>query len=414
MSIENKLSNKKTIHRYILLFTFTYMVSYLTRINFGTVISEIIVAENIKKSLLSLAVTGSFITYGAGQLVSGYLGDRIQPKSLIFVALLLTATINALIPFSPNAYWMIGLWCVNGFVQAFMWPPLVRLMGSLFNTNEYAIACVTVSWGSSGGTILLYLLSPVIIFVSSWRMVFVFSAVCGLVMSFFWKKCCPKVQLIPSKKNQVDVAEKKAAAKSPLFSSVMLFVMLAITLQGSLRDGITTWMPSYIIETYSLGSELAILSGVILPLFSLLCFQITSFIYRKKITNPIDCAGIIFGVGFVAAVILTVFYNKSAFLSIFLSALLCGCMHGVNLLLVCMVPGHFEKFGNVSFASGLLNSFTYIGSAISTYGIALLCDAQGWGTTIALWAVIALVGTVVTLTQSKKYKKKVMDASING
>ena len=57
-----------------------YFVSYITRINYGTVLLEIVNSEGITKMSASMAVTGSFVTYGIGQLISGWLGDRIKPR----------------------------------------------------------------------------------------------------------------------------------------------------------------------------------------------------------------------------------------------------------------------------------------------------------------------------------------------
>lgn len=45
-----------------------------------------------------------------------------------------------------------------------------------------------------------------------------------------------------------------------------------------------------------------------------------------------------------------------------------ACMHGVNLILVCMLPVFFKEGGNVSTVSGTLNACTYVGSAFSTIG----------------------------------------------
>ena len=66
--------------RLTVLFTVTYMVSYMTRINFGAIVAEMESATQISRSLLSMALTGSFATYGAGQIVSGVCGDRLSPK----------------------------------------------------------------------------------------------------------------------------------------------------------------------------------------------------------------------------------------------------------------------------------------------------------------------------------------------
>ena len=103
----NKITDKKAADRIILLFMLTYLISYVTRINYGAVIAEIIDAEHIKKSIASLALTGSAVTYGAGQLISGYMGDRIQPKTLVFSGLAATTAANLLLPLCGNAYQMI-------------------------------------------------------------------------------------------------------------------------------------------------------------------------------------------------------------------------------------------------------------------------------------------------------------------
>ena len=59
-----KITDKKQISKFATLFMLTYMISYITRINYGAVISEMERATAFSKSLLSMAVTGSFITYG--------------------------------------------------------------------------------------------------------------------------------------------------------------------------------------------------------------------------------------------------------------------------------------------------------------------------------------------------------------
>lgn len=154
----------------------TYLVSYITRINYGTVIAEMVVRTHFSKALLSMALTGSFVTYGVGQLISGKCGDRFQPKVLVFAGLLVTTAMNLLIPLCRTPYQMAAVWCVNGFAQAFMWPPIVRLMAALLTDEEYKRASVVVSWGSSVGTIVIYLAAPAIISLSSWKGVFLFSA----------------------------------------------------------------------------------------------------------------------------------------------------------------------------------------------------------------------------------------------
>ena len=387
------------------LFSATYFISYLSRKNYATIIVEMESATGISESALSLAVTGSFITYGVGQIISGIFGDRISPKKLVSLGLLTTALMNFMIPLFENPYAMLGIWCVNGLAQAFMWPPIVKIMTSLFTEKQYNNAVVKVSWGSSVATIILHLISPLIISMTNWKGVFVFSGAAAIIMLLFWNALCEDVS--PSEtKTEEKTSEKKAI--NVLFSVTVLGVMLAIILQGMLRDGVETWMPSYIADAYNTDNSSAILSGVAIPLFSIVCFKLSAVLYEKLFKNPLFCAAVLFGVGALSALGLSLLSGKNAILSVVCMALLAGMMHGVNVILICMLPPFFKKYGIVSTASGVLNSCTYIGSAIATYGTAVITEKYDWSITLTVWLGIAVLGTVVCLLCVRPWKKKFM------
>lgn len=397
-----KLTDKRKINGVVFLFTMTYMVSYMTRINLGAVITAIVEDTGMTKTMLSAAVTGSAITYGVGQVISGWIGDRVSPKKLVFLGIMVSVLMNTLLIFCRDHVQMTAVWCVNGLAQAFLWPPLVKLMVALFDTYEYQRATTMVSWGSSFGTIVIYLLSPVVIMVSGWRMLFVITASAGAVMALCWLKFCKEPSFErPSRKPVYTPGQKR---EKGMFTPLLIAIMVAIMLQGALRDGVTTWMPSFISETFSFGSEIAILSGVCLPVFSIFSFRAALWIYERKPGNPVRCAGWIFAVGAAAALLLTFVCKGSPIASIGCMALLTGCMHGVNLLLICMVPPFVQRNGNVSTVSGVLNSCTYVGSAISTYGIALLSESAGWQVTAFVWFGIAALGAVICAVCSKIWK----------
>ena len=371
---------------------------------------EIIASGYAPKTVAALALTACSITYGAGQLVSGYLGDKFKPQNIILIGFIITALMNLCVGTVGDGSILVFLWAINGFAQAFMWPPLVKILSNLLNDDDYKKACVRVSWGSSLGTVSMYLLAPVIIKFFDVRIVFVISGALAAVMAIIWKsvyekykpfKVCGNSEEKPSRKAE---ANSTSAVKFNKSSIVLLaLIMLAIMLQGALRDGVTNWTPTYISEIFKLNSSISILTGVILPVFSLLSFTFVSFVNRKFIKNELVCAGVTFGVGAASAVLLLAFGSSNVALSLVLLALLVGSMHGVNLILVCMIPAYFARFGKVSFISGLINSCTYLGAAISTYGIAVFTDVFGWNKTIVLWSVVAFLGALICIAISKKW-----------
>ena len=433
----------------------TYFVSYLTRINYGAVLLEIVRTEGYTKTAVSMAVTGAFVTYGAGQLISGFLGDHVKPQLLIFIGLLTTAALNVAVPLVVRPDIVLVLWSINGFAQALMWPPLVRIMSAYMSNEQYKKSCVKVSWGASVATIVIYLLAPVCIRFLGWKSLFFLCAAIAGVYAFCWRSGMKKVQKhlepIEERTGGIHAEESKHADRnlhkngdmqesrdvhtsrdmhtnedghanrdlhtakkrknsaglhvsSGLVVTIGL-IMLGIVMQGALRDGITTWMPTYISETFQLGSQASILTGVALPVFSIVCIQLASVVNRKLIRNEMLCAAALFLPGCIGAVVLAFCPDSDAVLSVLLSTVITGSMHGVNLILTSMIPPYFKKYGNVAFISGLLNSCTYLGSALSSYGIAYAAQVKGWRFVTILWAAVATAGTLLCLCDAGRWKQ---------
>lgn len=397
-----KLTDKKKINATILLFTVTYTVSYMTRINLGAMITEIVAKTDMTKAMLSTAVTGSAITYGFGQILSGYIGDRVSPKRLVFLGLLVTTVMNLLIPLCADHIQMSAVWCINGLAQAFMWPPLVKLMVGLFSQSDYQRASTIVNWGCSFGSIAIYLLSPLMILLGSWKLLFFVTSVAGLSMALCWLRFCEEPAFEKTVRGSRRVYGDRKDAR--LFTPLLVAIMAAIVLHGALRDGVATWMPSFVSETFRISSAVSILSGVCLPVFAIISLRLALALYQRMPGKPLHCAALIFVLGAAAALVLTVVSNGSPVGSIACMAVLTGSMHGVNLMLICMVPPFFQRHGNISTVSGILNSCTHIGSAISTYGIALLSESAGWQTTAFVWFLIAALGAAVCAVCSRVWK----------
>lgn len=372
----------------IYLSSVVYMISYITRSNYSAVISEMVTSTGLAKSALSVALTASFITYGGGQLISGYFGDRVQPRTLIAIGLATTSCMNLLIPLCSTPGQMTVVWCLNGFAQAFMWPPIVKLLFCVLSAEDYSRGCVRVSWGSSIGTMLVYLMAPLLILTLGWKSVFTVSAIFSILGLLAWLKACPNIELTPPK------AKTAGGSFKPAVLPALILVMLGIIMQGILRDGVTTWMPSYLSETFGLRNEISILAGIVLPIFTIFCYSIANYLYLK-LKKVLLCSILIFAVSAAACGVLYLLSDRSPVVSVALSAIITGCMHGVNFMLIGVAPTVFGKDGNVSIYSGILNCSAYMGSAISAYVIPLATENAGWDATIFLWLCIALAGVLV-------------------
>lgn len=378
----------------------------MTRINYGAAITAIIESLGISKTLASMAVTGSFITYGSGQILNGIMGDYVKPRTMIFCGLVITALCNIAMSALSNVYIMTAVWCINGFAQSMMWPPLTRIMAENLSPEEYNKACAAVSASASVATILIYIIVPLCIILSGWRAVFLLSAALGLLVGFLWLfKINSLVTTKPigdENKNTSNPAVSPMSFRFLLLHSGLIPIMIIILLQGYLRDGLTTWMPAYINDIYRIGTSNSILSTAVLPIFAILSVYASSYLY-KSIKNEIKASAIIWFVGLASSLFLIFVYSSQVVISIALMAIITGCMHGVNFMLISILPARYKESGRVSTVSGILNTFTYVGSAISSYGIAKLSESYGWKFTIITWSIVALCGIILNIICVKKW-----------
>lgn len=63
--------------------TLVYFASYVMRINFTVMLVKVCSDMGVDKLELAGVVAGLTIAYGAGQIVSGLMGDRIRPALLL-------------------------------------------------------------------------------------------------------------------------------------------------------------------------------------------------------------------------------------------------------------------------------------------------------------------------------------------
>ncbi|MBQ9079469.1 MAG: MFS transporter [Clostridia bacterium] len=407
-----KIENKKTALLLAWLCSLTYLGSYLTRVNFGAVTVEIINSTGWEKSAISVVTTALFISYGAGQLVSGKLCDKYDSHKIASIGLLCSAIMNLCIPFCTSIPQMTVIWFVNGFAQSMMWPPIVKILATHCHTEDYQRASVIVSLGSTAGTMLVYLISPVCIELAGWKMVFYICAGTTILIWAMWTFCYPwlmsRAERSEAEQHPADVAQQSDAAveRMPrLLYFVLCPILLSAVVLGALRDSITTWLPSYISETFNMGESISVLSGVIIPILTAIIYPLSLKVYRKFFTNELTCAAAIFGLSALSAVLLYFTYSSSPIISVLLLAFICAAQHGINFLIIVLSPKRFSRFGNVGTISGLLNSFVYVGSAISIWGIAKIAESAGWRATIAVWGIAAAAGIALCLVVSRKWSQ---------
>lgn len=381
-----------------------YFISYLARLDYSAVMAEMIARNVLDKEGAGLIGTALFFAYGAGQLVSGYLGDKIKPQYIICCGLLLSAVCNALMPFFETVAALAVIWSVNGLAQAMLWPPIVKIMSGSLREEQYAKGVFWVSTASHLATICVYLVVPLVIAVSGWKSVFWYAGGAAFaVLILFAAGYCRIKETSVSMPTPTE--EKKTdSLKNAFLSSGLILILIAIVLQGILRDGITSWMPTYMTEVFGMSAALSILLNVLLPVFSWGCILVAGFLYKKVFKNEILQSIFFFALAFLFSVIFLL-GKDNEIVALASAALITGCMHAINLTLICYVPMRYKNTGKVSLVSGITNAFTYVGSTISSYGFAAVSVSYGWECLAYIWIGAGVLGVVILAFGLRLWKK---------
>ncbi len=402
-----KVISKNQMRTLCLLCCFVYFVSYLTRLNYAVCMVEIQKTLQISKNIAGLPVTASFLSYGAGQIICGFLGDKHRPQKMILMGITGTTLCNLLVVFLPRIEIMIPAWFINGFFQSMLWPPLVRIMAENLDEDWYRRGCVWVSLSSSGATVALYLTAPLFIQAAGWKTVFYLAIFAGFTAVAVW---CRSTRKLFEGSGAGETGARRQWAASPkekadirLFGGVpIVSILMAIVLHGMLKDGITTWMPVYMAEMFGMSSSQSILSTAVLPICSVFSTLFSSvLLYRLK--NEVLTAALLFGMGTIAGISMLPAYDSYPAICVVMMMIITGCMYGINLMLISRVPGHFAGRGNVSTVSGILNAATYMGSALSIYVFGAVAENMGWMAVVAIWGAVAMAGILFLALGIRKW-----------
>lgn len=395
-----------------------YFFAYFGRMNYSACMAAIIVAEGYSKGMVGLVGTGLFITYGLGQIFSGFLGDYVAPRKMIVVGLIGSSLSNLFMCLAPNLNFMIVAWCVNGFMQSLLWSPIVRLFAQYFTSQVRGTLGVYINSTVPVGTLATYGFTALILeMTGNWKLVFFGSFVVVMITAIGW---WISTGLLLPKLTRVDLADAAPAAaakptevqKAPLgelvLSSGMVFMCLVLMMQGMLKEGITAWMPNLMGERFEIGTTLAIVSTALIPMFNIIGISIAAAV-RKMIGDEVRCSFFLFIAGTMALVILYITSFIGLIPMFVFFSIATTIMMAVNTVYVGVVPGYFAKKGRSSSVSGILNAFVNLGIATSMFATGAFSEAFGWDMTMIFWCVCGGVGIFASLIGYqiwKNYKVK--------
>ena len=418
MSDMKKIISGRTTALFVAVCWMAYSFSYIGRLNFSASMAEMTNSGVLLKSEAGAVTTGFFICYGLGQFLSGWLGDKVPPRYLVFTGLACSSLINFAISFGPPVALMTVLWSANGLSQALLWAPICRIVSDRVHTSRRQKACTALATTMAGGTLFAYVLSALLISAKGWSASFVCGSVCTLAAALVWIIVTTKIEKETEKNGEVeeipvhtdDSGEAVPHDEIPsnfiklLLVSGLMTLAVASGVQGILKDCMSTWVPTFISDMFEMSPVISILTGSLLPVFGLFGPYLANYIMART-RDELSSLFILFVISSVALALLALFGRFSIVVSIVALAATYACSLGQNMFIVGTIPMYFHNVGKVSMITGTLNAVSYLSTAVLSWITGALVDGAGWGIVMTLWLILSCVAAVSVIFAKRRWNK---------
>lgn len=389
-----------------------YCASYLGRINYTAALTAIVADGVFSKSHAGFIGTVYFFCYGAGQIFSGILGDRVSPYKMVGTGLVGTVCANILMPLCSGSYIVMSVvWGLNGIVQSMLWTPILYIISNILPEEQRRRACLYIAASFPVGSLLSYVISAGAIKFASWHFAFFIPARIIACIFVFWCLAAGKTSKILGRREkktlpvQENTGAKVSLGKLFIVSGAAV-ICVGILVQGMLKDGVTSWVPTLIKEKYNVSASFSVLLSAVLPIINLSGAWFATKLYEGPFKlNETAAAAFCFALTLIPLTgILFVGHYPIALCVIFF-ALFTTLITAINHLVITLIPVRFAKYGCASTVGGIFNSCTYIGSAISTYGFGAVSEKFGWTATVIFWIILGAIGVAVCAVPMRRYAR---------
>ena len=412
--------DKKQSYYLIALCFLVYTAGYIGRLNYNASLIEIISFYGATKAEGGLVSSFFFFAYGLGQFVNGILSKRYNPRIMLFISLTTSSAINLIMPFLPGLVAMKWFWLFNGFSQSILWCTIIKTLSKYVPDDLLPKAILVISTTIAIGTFFAYGLSAACIAAGNWRMVFYIAGAIMFAIALIWffgfgylKKGADS-NLIPEDTlpdNTLNAGKKKFGFWGML-AVILLGLMFVAVANGFVKDGTVTWTPLILYEEFNLDKAYSVILTFFIPLLSIFGAFLASRL-RKKTDNFYLLIGIFYLVSFVCFLFFlrVSLPNQLFFMTLLLFIVIACCMAAINNILTSMIPLYYRERINSGIAAGVINTFCYVGSTLSSISLGLIADTSGWRPVFIILTVISAAAVAFSLisaltSKMKKEKKK--------
>ncbi len=407
-SFRNNSAKEKASKIFFLTCFIIYAGISMTKGAYAASIASIVGEGLFNKSSAGIINAGFYLFYGIGQLIGVKIVDNVSPTKLVTVTLVGTLVSTIGMAFSASFWTMLCFWSFCGLIQFAIWPAIVRILSEYLLITHRDKANTFISFAYCFGSFINYLTASIILGVSRWPMLFWATSVFILLILISWffvlRKTKNEITLIveENKKYNAQLAQQSIAFDKPpshnfvklLFVSGVLFLLLPAFSRTALDAGVKSWVPTMIVENYSVSAGFASTLTTVLVFVNATGVFLVGWLYPRKIKNAVWGYALCFLTALPSSLVLLLIGKIHVAAVVFVLTVITTLMFSGHQFINVIIPSHFIPYHKAGSVASLLNAIASFGAALANIAFGFLAENYGWTVTTASWSVLLILSFV--------------------
>lgn len=378
----------------------TYLASYVTRNILSVSTPEMIKEAFFTKEYTGLLSSICFIFYAVGQLINGFIGDRVHPKYMIIMGLGISSVSTFVIPIFDNRILHFTAFALIGFGLSMLRGPLMKVISENTAATHARMICTLFSMAGFAGPLIASILS--IFF--KWRAVFTATGVISVIITVLAVAAITTLE----KRGEIRFVPKYDKGIAGILNVFKLedfiFYMLISSIGEIAGSSITFWIPTYTTEHLGFSNDAASTIYSVVSFSTLFTPFITLLIYEKLIRNGIKLALVMYVIS--AVFFIAVRFTAAPVLNVSMLIIAkVAAAAASSIVWSAYIPG-LARSGKVSSANGVMDAAGYVMASIANVLFSTFVGRLGWGGIVNMWYIIMLIGAAVSFIKLIMKKKQ--------
>ncbi len=384
-----------------------YLAVYFARNILSAVSAQMKQTGDFNDESIGVLLASFSIFYACGQLINGWLGDKLKARYMISLGLLLSAVTNAVYPFIAHIDFIsIAVYGLTGFFLSFIYGPMTKVVSE----NTEPIHAVRCSLGYTFSSFFGSPLAGVVAMMASWQWAFGISSislalmgsVCFLSFIMLEKRGIVKYNQYSAGKNQ-----EKASVKLLIKKHQLIKFSLVSMITGIIRTSFVGFFTLYFAGHLSYSeTEAEGMFSITTIAISAAAF-ISIFVY-ERIGRNMNLSLILWfllaALGFGSLIFI---HDRIANIVILVISVLAS--NAAATVLWSIYCPSLYKTGAVSTITGFLDFLSYMAAAAASIIFPLLVVDDDWTYVIIACFALMIIGLVISLplkkTRAAAYEK---------